>query len=281
MKGHGRYQRWIDRDLGGSLPPGRRRRLHDHLRSCEQCRNFHDRGVALFRSLEKTTVSAAELDQVGRWLQPGPESKTEGRWPIAVTALAVASTLALALAVVVVLPSREYWRSKGADGSRLSLDVFCADRDQSLHTPAVERCRLDEDMTFAYRIDQAVPGNVSTLTLFGIDAGGGALYYAPTPDGEPSLSVTPGTWQAADIAVEMGVNHRAGQMTVYGLLSQWDASVSEIDAWAEILHLHGAASSGDEPWHRRLPKSLVATLCPSPSDCASVELTLILEEAVP
>jgi hypothetical protein len=71
---HLEERRWIDRELAGKLSPKVRARLHDHLRSCEACRRYHDRGVAAFGAIGPNAaraISPFEREQVEGWLFDG------------------------------------------------------------------------------------------------------------------------------------------------------------------------------------------------------------------
>jgi hypothetical protein len=143
-------------------------------------------------------------------------------------------------------------------------------------------CNVDGLLGFAYRVaPRDERAEERWLSLFGVDERGTVLYYAPTPVDPSAVSTTTGKWTAAPMSVDAGVNHAPGTVRVFALLSPEVPSVERIDGWATMLHDLPAASEGDEPWHRRLGPTAVASVCRRLDLCDSAELSFELHEERP
>ena len=82
------------------------------------------------------------------------------------------------------------------------------------------------------------------------------------------------------MVVQLGVNHEAGAVVVYGLVSSQAPTVAQVDAMADSLADAGPAALGDAAWHRRLSdEPTVGALCPEPTSCESAELSFTIYEA--
>ena len=274
------YRREVERDLAVGLGPWRRRRLHEHLRSDGVTRAYHDRMVGAFRVLadREDGLSPVELEQVGAWLdaewEDFGETTTAARTPP--WGVATGGVLALAAAVLLVLLIRggglspgedDYLAARGGGDADLALEVLCGPPMR----PAAEGCRLGEVMGFGYRVRGAA-GDRRSLVLFGLDSDDGrVLYYAPTPVDPDLVSTRPVGWMAAGFTVDLGVNHRAGPVRVYGLLRDAPVSVADVDRMADALRALGNANFTEVPWHERVEA------CAPDQRCASATLTFDLE----
>ncbi|MEE9383340.1 MAG: hypothetical protein V3V08_07995 [Nannocystaceae bacterium] len=273
--------RRIDRYLVGELAPRHHGHLLDHVRSCEACRLHYDRASAALRVFEgRDSWSPAELDRVGARLfasSPGDEngaSATRRRW-IGLTSTAVMTTALL----LWLRPGRDHFAARGVDDdTTLGIQAMCG---RPLHS-AEEGCRIDEELTFAYWVDEDdIPAR--DLVIFGVDEHGSTMYYAPTPADPATIATKTGTWEPANLAVQLAVNHRPGGVVIYALLPPAGISVSiqEIDRFAAALVTQPPTRLGDLPWVRRLDTRFTESVCPHEDDCQSVELSILLREALP
>lgn len=289
---HVRFQRWMELDLLGKLPVRKRRRLHEHLRADEHARDHYDRLVEALRVLEgRDDHVQLEIDLVERWLfddvaAPG-EAGREPAWRWLWSAIGV---LAVALLVVVLRGASspaldDELAVRGGDRSAFALEAMCVageDEAAAVSAAADGTCGLGQTLTFAFRAP-ARPG-VETprwLSVFGVDAGGRVLYYAPAPDGNGAVRATAERWTPAPFSVRLEVNHRPGTVRVFGLLSPVAPDVDRIDTWAEVLRDRPQADVGDAPWHRRLTPDLLGGVCPQIDSCDGAELSFTLIEERP
>jgi hypothetical protein len=277
---HQQVRGWIDRELAGALPKRSRGPLHDHLRSCDACRDYYDRGVSAFRFMGGASdPSAIEFDMVEGWLlDVAPQAESKVAW-WARPWLALGTLAAVVLALFVVIPRgqgpslAQLTAKGGAASGGLALEVLCGDPLR----PADEAgCRLDETMTFAYRV--VAPGPVGSLALFGVDEHGDTLYYAPTPVAEDAFEAVLGRWRAVDHAVDLGVNHEAGRMTVFALVTKNPLTVRDVDRLGAALAAAGPPSPGDPSWPLRVASENLTDSC-DPESCLAAEFPLVLHEA--
>ncbi|MEM7157541.1 MAG: hypothetical protein AAF799_32175 [Myxococcota bacterium] len=283
--------RLIERELTDGLSPRKRARLHARLREDEAARARYDRAVAALRIFEGDSAFApSEVDIVGRWLADewgtAPEAETvaeRSRRPWA----ALAGALMAALVLLWVSPIRDGdslqpwwegrndgWQARGqASTGSLGIEVLCATELGSERSLRVRECGLADVLGFAYRVEPEVDGH---LTLFGVDAEGDPMFYAPTPVDAAAVDIVPGRWHAAPMSVRLSVNHSAGPLRVYALVSPSVPTVEQVREWTMELASQSAANPGDRPWVQRVNQSSLARVCPSPSDCHAAELALPL-----
>ena len=284
--------RLIERELTEGLSPRKRARLHARLREDESARARYDRAVAALRIFEgDTDFAPTEVDVVGRWLAddwgvaPEAEAAPErSRRPWA----AMIGALMAAMVLLWVSPAgdsaslqpwhegrNDGWQARGsASTGALGIEVLCTLDSESIDAPLrVRECGLADAMGFAYRVESEVSGH---LTLFGVDSEGDPMFYAPTPIDAAAVDIVPGRWHAAPMSVRLAVNHAAGPLRVYALVSPSVPTVDEVRAWTMELMSQSAANPGDLPWVQRVNQSSLARVCPSPSDCHAAELALPL-----
>lgn len=283
--------RRIEDAMTDRLGARERKALFEEVQVNPQARADYDVAFEALRELEQAPVAQAELDVVESWLMDDLVGQTEAAvawwrrpWMAGVLALAAAAAL-----VVVINPSAttevedDGFAARGAGDERgLAIDVLCPQKAGAAArnglVPAAEYgCGLDGTLSFAYRVDPSAQGG--SLSLFGVDAAGDVLYYAPTPDSSAGVDASPGTWTPLPIVVQLDVNHEPGSLVVYGLVSPQVPTVAQIDAMAAALADRGPGRIGDAPWHERLSElPPVATLCPQDA-CESAELTFTIHEA--
>lgn len=282
---HDLARRWIDLALVGELAARDRGSLHDHLRSCDECRAHYDRGALALRVLEDgEDLSAHELDMVEGWLfedatQTAP-SASPAWWRRPWIGLGAALAGAAA-AVFLLLPpgddgggiADEMTARGDAADAGLGLQVLCGD---PLREADEGGCRLDEAMTFAYRLPPTAPHG--RLVLFGVDGHGDTLYYAPTPVDATLLDTISGEWTPVPLTIDLEVNHEAGPLTVFALVTTNAADVGDVDAWAAALRDQAPARVGDDPWPQRMSSQLLEGTCES-GTCRAAEVSLQLHEA--
>jgi len=282
----------IEDAVSGRLSEPDRAALFEELRDNETARADYDLTFEAMRELEQAPIAQGELDMVEAWLVSDLESQAiaEVAWwrrPWMATVLAVA---AAAVLVVVVSPSSggpddDGFQARGTGDFRgLAIDALCpqgaggAQDHRGLEPAAEHGCALNQTLSFAYRVDPAASAGV--LSLFGVDDAGDVLYYAPTPADAAGLDAQPGVWTPLPMVVQLGVNHEAGAVVVYGLVSSQTPTVAQVDAMAAALADAGPAAMGDAAWHRRLSDDPdVDALCPEPTSCESAELSFTIYEA--
>lgn len=296
--GPARLDRWIERELLEGLPPRKRSRLHEQLRRDATARARYDRAVAALRVFEGDDLLApTELEVVERWLSQdqGPladgSAQTVARrswWPALITAVAAA------LVVLWVSPLQQArspwwegrddgWQARGAASTgALAIEVLCvADAPgDAQHGPArVRECSRQDLMGFAYRVEPSVGGY---LTVFGVDADGDPMFYLPTPvDADVPTemqAVKADRWRALPLAVRLAVNHAAGPLRVYGLVSPTAATADEVRTFAEQLAPQAAAGPGDDPWIERVRTDGLARVCPTLARCEAAELSFTVAD---
>ncbi len=106
------------------------------------------------------------------------------------------------------------------------------------------------------------------------DAHGDPMFYAPTPVDSATLVVEPGRWRAARFTVRLAVNHSAGPLRIYGLVSPRPPTADEVRVWSRALTNTAPAGPGDLPWIEGMNADALARVCPSGSQCHAVELAL-------
>ncbi|MCR9165451.1 MAG: hypothetical protein ACE37F_11925 [Nannocystaceae bacterium] len=286
--------RRIEDAMTGRLTARGRQALFEEVECNPAARADYDLAFEALRALEHAAVAHAELDVVEGWLMDdlAGEAKAPAWWrrPFVTGALAAGLALAAAVALVVAIDpvastqiDDDGFAVRGAGDDRgLAIDVLCpreagwASR-RGLVPAAEYGCGLDGTLSFAYRLDPSVGGG--TLSLFGVDEAGDVLYYAPTPASTGGVDAAPGTWTPLPMVVNLGVNHAAGSIVVYGLVSPQVPTIGQIDALAAALAEQGPGGIGDAPWHERLREHpALAAVCP-PDTCHSAELDFTIHEA--
>lgn len=278
----------VDRALLGELSPGKRRAFMERLRHDEAARAEYDRAAAALRVLEgDPVVGGFEIDLVGQWITEdfadaaGRSSAAPAfSWSRLWAGLGFA---AVAAALVLLLWPRASSLLGGGPGDddpfsvkgpgdpdgALAIEVLCTDGPDAEPMAAVDdACHLQRDLAFSVYVE---PGTRGSVTLFGVDADGDVMFYAPTPDDAEAIAVKPGGWRAVSMGVHLGINHAAGRLRVYGLLAPRGATVDEVRAIGAALAEASPATPDDPPWNERVPASLLESLCASPRDCHAAE----------
>jgi hypothetical protein len=287
MKGTTRQSwRTLERALFAELDADERRALQVRLRGDASLRHTWDAAWDALRVLEHAEVSEAELSLVEGWVLddvPGQAPSTSRRgWPRLSVIFALAAA-ALALFFVVPRPAPDTepsWQARGVSApGRLTLQALCGPADataEALAGGAEPRCREDDVLGFAYWVRPDAAGR--RLTLFGIDADGDTMYYAPTPNDADAIDVQLGRWTALDAGVNLHVNHASGPLRVFGLLAPRAATIEDVDRLARELAATPAARPGDLPWPQRIGRPTLDGLCAGAGDCDAVELRLWIGE---
>ncbi|MBV1861764.1 MAG: hypothetical protein KUG77_25315 [Nannocystaceae bacterium] len=283
--------RRIEDAVSGRLRASERAALFEELRDNETARADYDLTFEAIRALERAPVAQAELDVVEAWLVSDLEAQSVAEvawwrrpWMGAVLAVAAAALLVVAIAPSGEMSEDDGFQARGATDFRgLAIDALCPQGAEPMGQhglrPAAEYgCALAHTLSFAYRVDPAATGGV--LSLFGVDEAGEVLYYAPTPSDAAGVDAQPGTWTPLPMVVQLGVNHGAGVVVVYGLVSSQAPTVTQVDTMAASLADASPAAIGDAAWHRRLSDDrAIAALCPEPTSCESAELSFTIYEA--
>lgn len=259
----------------GRLSTRAARRALRRVRDEPEARRAYDLAVAALRHLEGRDHGVAdfELELVGQRLFAGldeqPRPLPWWRRRIAWSTAGLGVCVALALLVLRPADDADEFHVRGAgEPATLALAALCGAPGRGLPlAPALRDCPLDGNLVLAYRAGPSAP---PWLTLFGVDAGGRALYYAPTP-ADPGVLAERGAWTAAPFSVSLAINHDPGDVRVFALLAARAATLDEIDAWSAALAALPSTDPGDPPWHLRLGP-LSPGLCDEPDACASAEL---------
>lgn len=284
MRRHRRFLRFVDRYLVDELPTRHHEAMFEHLRACESCRTHYDRSVHALRLFEgQPDFGPAELDRVmARLLGPAPSRPAPARawlrqwqtWAGTLTTAAAVATLVLWIRPDGADPDTGFVAKGSDDDTAFGVQTMCGEPLRA----ADDGCRLDETMTFAYWVDRDLATD-RHVVLFGVDAAGDVLYYAPTPV-DPPLIASRGAWEPAEFAVRLAVNHQAGPVRIYGLLPPPNVvpSIEDIDRWAAALADQSSARPGDEPWFLRVASEHIHHTCPDDDACQSVELSILLQD---
>ncbi len=286
------FWRRLEEAVSGRLSDKTRAKLFEKLRTDEKARADYDLTFDAIRELEHAPVADAEIDLVESWLmadlaaEASPAQTAVSWWsrlfsPTWIGAgLAAAAAIALVVAMPTSPPDDDEFGVRGSGDDRaLAIDALCPKRagGDGLVPAAEYGCALSGTLSFAYRVDPSA--FAGSLTLFGVDAQGDVQYYAPTPADASCVDAMPGTWQPLPMVVTLEVNHRAGDVVLYGLLSAQQPTVEQVDALAAALSTAPKGHVGDPAWHRRLDgDSTLAKLCPTADDCESAELTFDIRE---
>lgn len=307
-----KWRRRIERALLGELPPNQRTELHTALRGDASLRAEYDRAALALRLLEgvsETTppVGSFELDLVESWLVADIAAATESttvqtvrRWLSLRNWVSIAGAATAAALMVVLAPSPgpdpvgDGMVARGSAGmTALALDALCGDESVVSAvggdglTSVADGCRADDTLAFSYYLDAMQGGH---LSLFGIDADGDTMYYAPTPGDESSIAVKPAAWRAVGVGVNLKVNHAAGTVRVYGLVSPRVPTVEQVDAFASALAEQPAAvdarPSMTQGWLDRLGRdrqaaAAVRAVCPTPAACHAAEFSFVIAADAP
>jgi hypothetical protein len=284
-----RLRRLLDAAVLGRLAPRKRSELVAHLRSDEALRSEYDRAIEAFRVLEGTEVARWEYDLVEGWLfEDGAVADVTGQvhsgW-LRFVGVIVALAVGLVLALGPLRPQgpdleEDFGVKHGAGvGTLLAIQALCPRRGGGALVPASqEGCELSGTLSFAYRLDPRASA-IGILTLFAVDEHGDVLYYQPTPVDVEPVPAVPGSWQPLPIAVELPVNHEAGAVTLYGLVSPQLPSIEDIDEAGALLGAAAPARLGDPPWHVRLRgRGRIGMMCAGAGACESAELSFYIHE---
>jgi hypothetical protein len=281
------HWRRIEQALAGELPAAARRRLWVELRGDPVARGRYDAAVLALRLLEgDAPIAQAELDLVERWVvEDLPTAAVPARarsgWGTLTVAFALAAATILALVLRPKPPAEgdEAWVVRGLGReSALAIEAVCGDATAPASALTPRTCAADDVLGFAYRVEPGARGRY--LTLFGVDADGDAMFYAPTPAEQPAVDVTVGGWQAVNTGVRLDVNHAPGPLDVYGVLAPMPASTEQIRDWVQRLRATEAGPS-PIPWPRRIGLPTLDGLCNTPDACDVAQLRVTVGNASP
>lgn len=288
------WQRQIDRALLGDLGPQSRRELQRTLRDDRRLRADYDRAALALRVFEgEPDLAPYEIDLVESWLvadltRPASAAavgiESARQWWSWRTWLSVAAAAAAAVALLILVgvppqdAVEDYAGIKGGSGdTALAIEALCgppdALRGDALVAAQELGCSSDDTLTFSYAL-QDMRGGV--LSLFGVDADGDPMYYAPIPDDLESIVVKPGHWRAVGAGVRLNVNHAAGITRLYGLVSPVAPTIAQIDTMAASLATAAPATDGNTPWLEHVDPAVVRALCPVRSRCHTAELSFLI-----
>lgn len=277
--------RKIEQLLFEEPAPGVRADTWVQLRGDAAARGRYDQAIAALRLLENDApIASIEIDMVQDWVLADVAAAETAAAEDAVPAswwrrlpLLFAVAAAVLLAVVLRPPPGPVGRDdafavRGADDrGRLAITALCGPADPQQGPLARQPCDEDDVLGFAYRVDPRAQGRV--LVLFGVDADGDPMFYAPTPADEAPITVVAGDLQAVDTGVALAVNHAVGPLDVYAVLLPSAATVAQVRSWAARLAAADAGPS-DVPWPQRIGDPELGGLCPTEDACDVAQLRL-------
>ena len=281
-----KLRRLVEAAVLGTLPARKRGEVVAHLRSDEALRAEYDRAIEAFRVLEGRDVAEHEYDLVESWLFDGaapvaevtPERRA-GWLRFFGVMLAVAAGLLLALGPLRPQPQPDdgFAAKGGGYPTFLAIQALCPRGDKAGLVPATQDgCALEATLSFAYRLDPRASVRGS-LSLFAVDEHGDVLYYQPTPVDTDPWEAVAGPWRPLPMAVNLDVNHEAGGVTLYGLVSPDPVTVEDIDEIGALLSGASPARPGERPWHQRIRgQGRIGTMCAPMSACESAELSFYI-----
>ncbi len=203
------------------------RRIHEHLGTCEPCRDYYDR-VALAsralggKALPRDSREAIAAEVISRTRATGRLAWLARPWaylPAAATAAAV-----LVLSLTVLRPGRGPvgFAARGTTGGPAEgFRVFCLDADGRVigaAAPQAElRCPLRGSVQVAYT---AAERGARYFAAVGIDQAGRVLWYHGPPGEASSVAMRAGALdEPLPRSIRLDVNHHPGLVVVYGIFT--------------------------------------------------------------
>jgi hypothetical protein len=257
------FPRWIDSLLVESLPARRFRKLREHLRGCEGCRERYNRVSLAERMLHGgpgaiERPSPASLDRIGAALLDGYNGRGGGlsrvpRW--------VFGAVAAACAAVAILPMALKPRKLSSASAEFQVRGTASDPRQQagmrafcIHFPlgasataevrpletqaAPPECSTDDLLKLTY----SNRGGYQELFLFGLDEKMGIKWYAPRPPSEVSVPASAGAVDSpVGGAVKLSVNHDPGLVRLYALFGRTPIDAHEVESAVEELKRRGTS----------------------------------------
>ncbi|HVR62532.1 MAG TPA: hypothetical protein VMU50_11560 [Polyangia bacterium] len=226
--------RQVDRHFAGMGTPGRDRRMFDHLRGCERCRARY----RIYARLESMTGGGEDeaRGRLGRGIFPsGARRRLLGA--------GIGITVACAAAVLLVArPRDDGFRGRGGagtpEGGGPALSIFRVAPDGVTRTQrAGGDIRSGEPLAFSF--SNPFSKSYARLMVFAVDGSGRVFWFWPAwtnaADDPVSIAISPGSEP-----MELGESVRhpltPGRVTIYGLFSQDEHHVREVEAALQ----HGA-----------------------------------------
>ena len=256
------------------------------LRGDAEARGRYDAAIAALRLLENDApIASTEIDMVQDWVLADVAAADTAAAKEAAPAwwrrlpLLFAVAAAILLAVILRPPAQppvhddSFGMKGGREPGRLAITALCGPADPRQGPLARQICDEDDILGFAYRVDPRARGRV--LVLFGVDADGDSMFYAPTPADEAPITAVAGDLQAVDTGVALEVNHAVGPLDVYALLAPRTATVAQIRSWAARL-ADADAGPSDVAWPLRIGDPSLGGLCPSEDACEVAQLRLTI-----
>ena len=241
--------RKIEQLLFEDPAPGVREQTWVQLRGDPDARQRYDTAIAALRLLENdAAIASVELGMVEDWVMAdvaAAEAESVRAQGLSGThwwhRLSLMFAVAAAIVLVVVLrpppgpvAQDDAFGVRGSgEAGALAIMALCGPADPQAGPLARQPCDEDDILGFAYRVDPRAQGRA--LTLFGVDADGDPMFYAPTPVDEAAVVAVAGDWQAIDTGVALSVNHAVGPLDVYAVLAPSGASVAQVRSWAARL----------------------------------------------
>ena len=169
--------------------------------------------------------------------------------------------------------------ARGGAGTPLGLSVLCAPRgtaDEALSPASTSGCPVEGVVSFAYRVAPRTVHGAQSLAVFGVDARGAVHYYAPTPVDPPLVADLRDRWANTGVAVDLSINHVAGRVRVYALLTRQPLAVADIDGLAARMRAEKPASPSAATWLERLRPADRPTACQDINDCEAAETSFVI-----
>ncbi len=248
----------------GELRDGKFRRLHEHLRGCEECRRFYDRASAIKRTLDvgAPPVPADELRLLARAAaraaaRPAIAPRRGALW----LAGALAGALGLSFIVLArpTAPPRGELQARGSTPSAapgVGVRAFCLSpkgeivgsvelSDRAAAAPSLA-CGLEDSLQFAYsRPAASGKGAAARLWLVATPGAGEPLVYPLGRDAD-SVPLRAGALELPiPGSVRLAARHRPGSYRLAAVVSAASLDREALaKAGAGELPANGSASFG-------------------------------------
>jgi hypothetical protein len=234
-----RIARLVDRAFVAELPSRSRRRLREHLATCEPCRTRWQRLAAIDRVLGGPRLGDAATRDIESRI--GASRIANRSWWIAAGALGALTTIVLVLVVASSRP-REELSTRGGSGSGRTPGVrlFCIAGDGahvraetrmvSRGQPAELACTIEDDLQIAY----TTPDREGLTMVAFARSGTTMIPYAPAELDKRSLPARADRVdELVDHSTHLGAEHRPGRYQV--VVRFFDREVAMRDAMAGLI----------------------------------------------
>jgi hypothetical protein len=251
----------IDLLVSGRLARDEWRALHEHAAGCQGCRDRYNRTVLAARMLAGGPAAArrqlsVEAAGIARLVIPARPSLAERlrRFLFRPYVAVPVAAMAAAAFLLVLRPQTEHWNARGGAERPVAVRAFClTEREVTALDPAAVAPRCPA--TAQLKLAATNHSRRKHLFLVGVDSDHGIKWYAPRPPEVQSILFQPGPAvdEPVGAAIQIGVNHRAGLLRIYGLFSDEPISAGEVRGAVSALERRHVAidRAAELPLERR------------------------------